>query len=111
MPTTDNQFTDHHGDTTAGNAIAERRVHEHEVVDPTLGNGDGTYNVVVSGVRNPRSVDNVLGVQWTGSQKVTVNGVAGDKVEVLFESATSTDSYTTESDGQLTGTLTVHVIE
>ena len=42
MPTTDNQFTDHHGDTTAGNAIAERRVHEHEVVDPTLGNGDGT---------------------------------------------------------------------
>lgn len=94
--------------STIGNPHVGDDLVEWSITDPTLGNGDGTYDVTLTTIRNV-GTDDVLGVSWTGSQKVTVDSVSGNTVTVLFESATGADSYATESDGALTGTLEVNV--
>jgi len=95
--------------STAGNALTgDTRVTE-EVSDPTLANADGTLGVTVSDVRDIHSTDDVVGVSWSGSQKVTVNSVSGNTVTVLFESPSGVDAYAAEADGALAGTLTVTV--
>lgn len=92
-----------------GNALIPMRLIEESVTDPTLGNGDGTYSVDISGARTIEDTDDVVGVDWSGSQKVTVDSVSGSSVTVLFESASGTDSYTNEADGSLSGTLNIRV--
>lgn len=95
--------------STVGNPHVGDDIETMEVTDPTLGNGDGTYEVTFTSVRIIKGTDDVLGASWTGTQKVSVDSVSGNTVTVLFESADAADSYVAEADGQITGTLEVNV--
>lgn len=94
--------------STVGNPHVGDDLVKRSITDPTLGNGDGTYAVTFTTIRNLSS-DDVLGVSWTGSQKVSVDSVGVNTVTVLFESADAADSYVAEADGALVGTLEVNV--
>lgn len=109
MSTAGNPHTKENTTGSVGNALTRTRVVTETITDPTLGNGDGTYGVTLSNVRSVDTTGDVLGVSWSGSQKVTVDSVSGSSVTVLFESASGTDTYAAEGDGSLSGTLTVTV--
>jgi hypothetical protein len=95
--------------STIGNPHVGDDIATMEVTDPTLGNGDGTYDVTFTSIRLINGMGDVLGASWTGTQKVSVDSVSGNTVTVLFESADAADSYVAESDGAITGTLEVNV--
>jgi hypothetical protein len=96
-------------DGSVGNAMVNDELYDETATDPTLGNGDGTYDISFPDVRNIETTDDVVGVSWDGGHKVSVDSVSGNTVSVLFESPSGTDSFTNESDGQVTGTLEVRV--
>lgn len=106
---TRNAFTSDSDGGSEGNSIIQDKVETESVTDPTLANGDGTYEVAVSGARSLSDSD-VLGVEWSGSQKATLSATSGNTVTVLFESPTGADTYGTEADGALNGTLDVSVV-
>lgn len=107
MSTAGNSHTYGEPGVTRGNALIRQRTVEESITNPTLGNGDGTYSLSISSLRQVRTTDDVVGVEWTGNQKVTVDSVSGNAVVVLFESPDAADSYVNEADGQVAGTLTV----
>lgn len=107
MTTAGNPHTHGRPGASFGNALVPKDYVEVEVTDPTLGNGDGTYDVTVSSIYVIEENDDIVGVEWSGSQKVTVDSFTGNTVTLLFESPDGVDSYATEGDGQLNGTLTV----
>lgn len=107
MTTAGNALTHGVPSSSEGNALLDGDVVEESVTDPTLGNGDGTYDLTFSSVRVLGSTDDVVGVEWDGDHKVSVDSVDGSTVSILFESPSGTDTFTNESDGALSGTLTV----
>lgn len=109
MTTAGNPHTSGRPGTSVGNGLTRKELVQKQVTDPTLGNADGTHEVSMDSGLSLESTDDVLGVKWSGDQKVSVDSVSGNTVTVLFESADGADSYTNEADGALTGTLTVNV--
>jgi hypothetical protein len=108
MSTVGNAHTGTLGGVTAGNPFTKERFELYQETNPTLSNGDGTYSVTMTSIRLIDSTDDV-NVKWSGIQKADVVNVDGNTVTVLVESADGADSYAPESDGELTGQLTVQV--
>lgn len=110
MATAGNPHTSGRPGKSTGNSLSNRETVQEQVTDPTLGNGDGTYEVGMSSVRTLQDTDDVMGVKWSGTEKVTVDSVSANAVTVLFEEPDGAGAFTTTADGGLTGTLTVNVI-
>jgi hypothetical protein len=109
MGTEGNALTQSFGSGSVGNAILPRQIEDEEVTDPTLGNGDGTYSLTVSDARQIDS-EEVLGVEWDGSQRARLDSVSDSTVVVVFEEPDGSGSFATTADGTISGTLTVRVL-
>jgi len=110
MGTEGNALTGDQIGGTRGNSVDPDQVYQQSVTDPTLGNGDGTYEIVVPGPRTLEE-DSVVGVTWDGSHRATLDSVSGSTVTVLFDEPDGASGFTSVSDGQITGTLSVAVID
>lgn len=111
MTTVGNHFVGDHRGSTPGNHLVESRVESEGLVDPTLGNGDGTYNVTIGASRVVTDPTDGVAVKWDGTHRARVDSVSGNTVTVIFEEPDGSSGWTTVSDGSITGTLKVIVIQ
>lgn len=109
MSTVGNSHTEDDFVGSRGNHLVGDNVSEETVTDPTLGNGDGTYNVDVGDVKNIDNSEQVIGVTWDGAQRARVNSVSGNTVEIMFQEPDGGGNFSTTSDGSITGDLEVRV--
>jgi len=92
---------------SVGNSFIDKELYTEERTDPTLGNGNGTYIVSVGDVRVFDSTDDIVGVEFDGDAKVSVNTVNGNTVTLLFEEPNGTGGFSNVADGSITGNLRV----
>jgi hypothetical protein len=93
---------------SVGNSFIEKELFTEEVTDPTLGNGNGTYIVSFGDVRVFNSTDDIVGAEFSGDAKVSVNSVNGNTVTLLFEEPDGGGNFQDVADGTISGDLEVN---